>query len=152
MRTLLIGGVAALAIGAFVAGRISGPQPAHAAAAAPKPAAAPAAIPPVQDTQTNEQRLAAAQQSAMEAARSASELEGGAPGTFTKATFTQWASGKTKAQIRAAFGQPDSVIELTNYQEWHYTSLPVYDQDAGIQVAVGLDFPHDGDFVDKVDY
>lgn len=50
---------------------------------------------------------------------------------WTKTEFIQLVAGKTKAQIRAEFGSPDSV----QGSEWLYFHLPVYDKDAGAQVG-----------------
>lgn len=156
MRTLLIGSVAAIAIagGAFVAGQATGARQTPATAA--RPVAMPQAPPAATPKDDDEARLADAQRDAQAAAASAATLaagnQGGPPATFTKETFSRFAQGKTKAQIRAAFGAPASVYELTDYQGWHYTNLPIYDAAAGTRASVELDFPQGTDFVDVVRY
>lgn len=66
---------------------------------------------------------------------------------FTKAEFSNYAYNRTKSQIRAEFGSPDAVHDATD--SWMYTSLPVYDADAGTRVSVvtiqfaGLSGPDD---------
>jgi hypothetical protein len=51
---------------------------------------------------------------------------------FTKAQFMAEVEGKTKAEVRARFGQPDNVDDGSD--SWFYWHLPVYDEFAGTQV------------------
>lgn len=65
---------------------------------------------------------------------------------FTKQEFAAYAETKTKAQIREEFGPPDFVHD--DDDSWRYENLPIYDQEAGTQSAVtiqfaGLDGPND---------
>ncbi len=75
------------------------------------------------------------------------------PQRFTKIEFDNYAYGKTKAQIRAAFGAPMMVHD--NDDSWYYSDLPIYDVEAGIQVSVRVRFsgiPGPDDFVSEVIY
>ncbi|MBX9802938.1 MAG: hypothetical protein K2Y04_09265 [Caulobacteraceae bacterium] len=66
---------------------------------------------------------------------------------FTKTEFSNYAFNRTKAQIRAEFGSPDVVQDSTD--SWMYTSLAVFDADAGTRAQVvtiqftGLPSPDD---------
>lgn len=52
--------------------------------------------------------------------------------TFSKEEFDTHVFQKTKAQIRAEFGSPDTTNDAQD--EWVYFHLPVIDTDAGIQM------------------
>ena len=66
---------------------------------------------------------------------------------FTKTEFSNYAFNRTKAQIRAEFGSPDVVQDGTD--SWTYTSLAVFDADAGTRAQIvtiqfaGLSGPDD---------
>lgn len=71
-----------------------------------------------------------------------------APSRFTPAGFSNYVTGLTKTQVRAQFGSPD---QLTNGGNgWFYYQLPIYDPDAGIQVAVTVQFAGFGGPDDEV--
>jgi hypothetical protein len=102
-------------------------------------------------------------QAAMEAANAAEYIAHDAydsgdpratmPTKFSKASFSDFAFMKTKDDIRATLGKPDSVVELSNVVEWQYGSLPVYDEDAGIKVAaVGVMFSRQSGQVVHADF
>ncbi|RZJ45997.1 MAG: hypothetical protein EON87_06090 [Brevundimonas sp.] len=68
------------------------------------------------------------------------------PSSFTKAEFSNFVYGMTKAEVRAKFGSP--VLVRDRDASWFYTDIPVFDEDAGIQVPVtirfmGIDSPTD---------
>lgn len=53
-------------------------------------------------------------------------------GHFTKAEFDNAVFGKTKAELRQMLGKPDNVDDGAD--AWYYWHLPVYDENAGVQV------------------
>lgn len=70
------------------------------------------------------------------------------PSTFTKAEFSNFVYGMTTADVRAKFGPPVSVRDRD--ASWFYTDIPVFDEDAGIQVPVTLQFTGVGGPTDEV--
>ena len=60
------------------------------------------------------------------------------PERFTKAEFSSYTYGLTKAEVRRQFGKPLVVHDSDG--SWYYPSLPIYDPDAGIQVGVTIQF------------
>lgn len=87
-----------------------------------------------------------ADQAAIDAAAAAAESA--RPSQFTKVEFSNHVYGLTKGQIRAQFGSPNLVHGTDG--SWFYTSLPVYDADAGIQVPVTIMFMGIGGPEDEV--
>jgi len=67
---------------------------------------------------------------------------------FTKEEFDKFVLGKTKEQIRDAFGPPHSVQDSDD--SWLYEDLPIYDQYAGTQSMVRIIFEGIHDRSDRV--
>ena len=60
------------------------------------------------------------------------------PSRFSKSEFSDYAMGLTKAQVRREFGKP---LIVRDYDDsWYYPNLPVFDDEAGIQVGVTFRF------------
>ena len=62
------------------------------------------------------------------------------PSNFTKAEFERFVIGKTKAEIRSAFGSPTSVLDSSD--SWWYSQLDidVVDEFAGTRTGVTIRF------------
>jgi hypothetical protein len=97
----------------------------------------------------------AAAESAAEAASAAATAAAAASSErrFTKVEFDNYAYNRTKAQIRAQFGPPLVVHDESD--TWFYSSIQVFDPEAGTQAGVNIQFagmPGSDDFVVSVSY
>lgn len=77
-----------------------------------------------------------------------SDREAARPEHFTKDGFSDYVYGMTKSRLRAQFGPPDAVHDMND--SWYYSRLPIFDQDAGIQVPVTVQFMGIGGPEDEV--
>lgn len=67
-----------------------------------------------------------------------SDHEAARPEHFTKDEFSDYVYGTPKSRLRAQFGPPDAVHDMND--SWHYSRLPIFDQEAGIQAPVTVQF------------
>ena len=78
-----------------------------------------------------------AQDAAMTRTQSTGKTNCVAIGHCSQVEFDNWAYGQTKTAIRNALGVP---LIVNANDSWYYSTPPIYDRDAGIQVPVTVQF------------